>query len=184
MHFAKTELDGVVLIKPDIFQDARGIFFESYHKSKFSSAGITDVFVQSNHSRSLLHSLRGLHAQVKHPQGKLVRVITGVVFDVAVDIRLNSPTYSQWVGYELSGENHNQLYISPGFAHGLCVLSDVAEIEYKCTDFYRPDDQLSIRWDDPTINIKWPIKNPILSDQDENASKLIDIEDILNNKVY
>jgi dTDP-4-dehydrorhamnose 3,5-epimerase len=174
MKFNPTEIPAVILVEPDVFKDARGFFLESYHEEKYRAGGIQAAFVQDNHSCSVKATLRGLHAQRRHPQGKLVRVIKGEVFDVAVDIRPNSPTFKRWISATLSAENFRQLYIPPGFAHGFCVLSETAEFEYKCTDFYRRDDELAIRWDDPEIGIVWPVKNPILSDKDRGAPLLRD----------
>ena len=178
MHFAKTELDGVVLMKPDIFQDARGIFFESYHQSKFFSAGITDVFVQSNHSRSLLHSLRGLHAQVKHPQGKLVRVITGVVFDVAVDLRKESSSFGQYVGLELSADNRAMVVIPPGFAHGFQTLTDDVELIYFHTASYSPKHEGGVNALDETVGINWPLAIGDMSDRDRALPRIANVEPI------
>lgn len=172
MRFLPTKLAGVVRIEPFVHKDPRGFFFEAYHKQKFKEAGIPVEFVQSNHSQSVKRTLRGLHAQLKKPQGKLIRVLKGEIFDVAVDIRENSPTFGRWEGFTLSQHNFTQLYVPPGFAHGFCVLSDVAEVEYMCTDFYDPMDEASILWNDPDIGIRWPIKNPILSDRDRDAKRL------------
>jgi len=167
VNVTRTEVPGVLIIEPAIFHDARGFVFESYHARQYADAGIAARFVQDNHSRSGPNTLRGLHYQLLQPQGKLVRVIAGAVFDVAVDIRRGSCTFGRWVGVTLSAENRRQLYIPPGFAHGFYVVDGVAEVEYKCTDFYRPDDQRGIRWDDPTIGIAWPATHPILSDKDK-----------------
>jgi dTDP-4-dehydrorhamnose 3,5-epimerase len=161
-----TELAGVVIIEPRVFSDARGFLFESYHAERYALAGIPAAFVQDNHSSSAQGTIRGLHYQLRCPQGKLLRVIRGKVFDVAVDIRRGSPAFSCWVGVELSAENKRQLFIPAGFAHGFCVTSDVAEVEYKCTDFYAPDDQHGVLWSDPTIGIRWPARDPILSESD------------------
>jgi len=164
--FTETELPGVVLIEPRVFADARGFFMEIYHKARFAAAGIDVEFVQDNHSRSEGRVVRGLHYQLRHPQGKLVRVIVGAVFDVAVDIRRSSPTFGRWVGCMLSAENHHQLYIPPGFAHGFCTCTDVVEVVYQCTEFYEPKDERGILWNDPDIAIAWPTAEPILSDRD------------------
>jgi dTDP-4-dehydrorhamnose 3,5-epimerase len=161
-----TELRGVVIVEPRVFPDSRGFFFESYHAVRYAQAGIPAAFVQDNHSSSTKGTIRGLHFQRRHPQAKLLRVIRGAVLDVAVDIRLGSPTFSEWVGVELSEENKRQLFIPKGFAHGFCVTSDVAEVEYKCTDFYVADDQHGIVWNDPSIKIRWPVVEPVLSDRD------------------
>jgi len=161
-----TELDGVLLIEPRLFPDDRGSFFESYHAQRYAAAGLPERFVQDNHSSSVPRTIRGLHYQLSQPQGKLVRVIRGAVFDVAADIRQGSPTFGRWVSVVLSAENRLQLYIPPGFAHGFCVMDQASEVEYKCTDFYRADDQRGVRWDDPTLAITWPVTTPLLSDKD------------------
>jgi len=161
-----TELPGVVIIEPRVFPDARGFVFESYHAARYAQAGISGNFVQDNHSCSVKDTLRGLHYQLHHAQAKLLRVVRGAVFDVAVDIRRGSPTFGRWVGLELSAENRRQVFIPAGFAHGFCVTSDIAEVEYKCTDFYVPDDQRGVLWSDPTIGIPWPVRQPILSIKD------------------
>ena len=166
MRFTETELTGVVLIEPQVFGDPRGFFMETYHRAKFEEAGIREVFVQDNHSRSARGVLRGLHYQVGRPQGKLVRVVRGAVFDVAVDIRRASPTFGRWFGVELTEENRRMLYVPPGFAHGFCTLSEEADFLYKCTDLYAPDLDRGIRWDDPDLAIAWPIRDPILSQKD------------------
>ena len=167
MKITPTELEGVLLIEPRVFGDARGFFLESYNEKRYAERGLTARFVQDNHSCSEPGTLRGLHYQLLQPQGKLVRVIRGSVFDVGVDIRRGSPTFGRWVGVVLSAKNKRQLYIPPGFAHGFCVIGETGEVEYKCTDFYRADDQRGIRWDDPTLAITWPVTTPILSEQDQ-----------------
>jgi dTDP-4-dehydrorhamnose 3,5-epimerase len=172
MKVLETELPGVLLIEPDVFMDARGFFLESYHETKYAAAGIPGPFVQDNHSHSVRGTLRGLHAQRLKPQGKLVRAVTGEMFDVAVDIRVGSPSFGRWVGALLSGENFRQLYIPPGFAHGFCVLSDEVDVEYKCTDLYEPGDELTVLWKDAEIGIKWPIAAPLLSARDAAAPPL------------
>ena len=172
MNILQTSLSGVVIIEPDVFRDGRGFFLETYHREKYVEAGIPLTFVQDNYSRSGEGSLRGLHAQIQHPQGKLIRVSQGEVFDVAVDIRRGSPTFAQWVGATLSGENFKQIYIPPGFAHGFCVISESADLEYKCTELYNPSDELIISWKDSRINITWPIAAPILSKKDQVAPGL------------
>jgi dTDP-4-dehydrorhamnose 3,5-epimerase len=161
-----TELPGVVIIEPRVFNDARGFFFESYNALRYVTAGITEHFLQDNHSSSTRGTIRGLHYQLRHPQAKLLRVIRGSVLDVAVDIRRGSPTFGRWVGVELSAENKRQLFVPAGFGHGFCATSDVAEVEYKCSEIYVPDDQHGVLWNDPTIAIKWPVRDPILSDAD------------------
>ena len=152
----KAPIEGLYVIEPTVHGDSRGYFMETYNYNDMKEAGLDMVFVQDNQSKSTKGVLRGLHYQINHPQGKLVRVIKGRVFDVAVDIRKDSPTYSKWFGVELSEENKKQFYISPGFAHGFLVLSDEAEFCYKCTDFYHPNDEGGIMWNDSTIAIKWP----------------------------
>jgi len=174
MKSVPTALPGVVVIEPRVFSDPRGFFLETYNAAKYAQAGIPATFVQDNHSSSVKGTIRGLHYQFRRPQGKLLRVIRGNVFDVAVDIRRGSPTFAQWVGVELSAENKHQIFIPAGFAHGFCVTSDIAEVEYKCTDFYVPDDQHVIVWNDPTIGIQWPVQAPLLSDADRNAQPLGD----------
>ncbi|MBD2445886.1 dTDP-4-dehydrorhamnose 3,5-epimerase [Nostoc sp. FACHB-152] len=171
MKLIPTEISNVYLIEPQVFTDSRGFFFESYNQQKFiDKAGITFNFVQDNHSCSKKNVLRGLHYQIIQPQGKLVRVVVGSIFDVAVDIRKSSPTFGQWVGYELSAENKRQLWIPPGFAHGFVVLSEVAEVLYKTTDYYAPGGDRTIVWNDPDLAIDWPIKElPILSAKDSNG---------------
>lgn len=169
MNISTTEIPDVVLIEPKVFGDDRGFFFESYNARSFADkAGITHQFVQDNHSRSTKGVLRGLHYQIQQAQGKLVRAVLGSIFDVAVDIRQSSPTFGQWVGCLLSAENKHQLWVPPGFAHGFLVVSEVAEVLYKTTDFYAPKHERSIRWDDPDLNIQWPLSSkPILSTKDQ-----------------
>jgi len=174
-----TALPGVVVIQPRVFPDERGFFFESYHAERYTEAGLPTQFVQDNHSSSLPGTIRGLHYQLLRPQGKLVRVIRGLVFDVAVDIRRGSPTFGRWVGVELSADNKRQLYIPPGFAHGFCVPQEPSEVEYKCTDFYRADDQRGVRWDDATIAIPWPAREPIVSEKDLTYAFLAEDRDDL-----
>ena len=179
MRFVETELPGVVIIEPDVFRDGRGFFLETYHQGKYAAHGIPGPFVQDNHSHSVKGTLRGLHAQLLNPQGKLVRAVAGAMFDVAVDIRRGSPTFGKWCGVQLSGENFRQLYIPSGFAHGFCVLSDRVDVEYKCTDLYRRDDEITIAWNDPAIGIRWPVENPTLSPKDASAPRLSEILDRL-----
>lgn len=176
MNIVKTKLSDCVIIEPKVFGDERGFFLETFHASRYADlAGISLPFVQDNHSRSSKNVLRGLHFQKKKPQGKLVRVVRGVVYDVAVDIRKDSSTFGYWEGIILSEENKKQFWVPPGFAHGFVVLSDIADFEYKCTDYYDASDQGSILWSDPDLDIKWPISSPILSDKDKNADKLVDL---------
>lgn len=169
MKVVSTSLPGVLVIEPMVFGDERGFFLESYHARRYAAHGVPGegrAFVQDNHSRSGKGVLRGLHYQRTKPQGKLVRVTRGRVFDVAADVNPDSPTFGRWVGVELSDENHRQLWIPPGYAHGFCVLSEVADFEYKCTEFYHPQDEGGIRWDDPKLAIAWPVKAPIVSAKD------------------
>ena len=176
MNVIKTKLQDCVVIEPMVFGDDRGFFLETFQADRYAElAGITSPFVQDNHSRSARGVLRGLHFQKNKPQGKLVRVIKGKVYDVAADIRQGSLTFGQWEGIILSEENKTQLWVPPGFAHGFVVLSDIADFEYKCTDYYDPYDEGSILWNDPELNIPWPIDNPKLSEKDANAKKLADL---------
>lgn len=167
MNVIPTPLSGVVIIEPDIYHDPRGFFFETYNQRRYEEAGIRHHFVQDNLSFSKKNSLRGLHFQIKHPQAKLVQAVTGEIFDVAVDIRPQSPTFGQWTGAILSEKNRRQFLIPEGFAHGFAVLSDTTLFSYKCSDFYAPHDEGGIRYSDPAINIQWPITDPILSDKDK-----------------
>lgn len=177
MRVIATKLQDCVIIKPEVFGDDRGFFLETFQAARYAElAGIKSPFVQDNHSRSSIGVLRGLHFQRTNPQGKLVRVVKGEVYDVAVDIRPNSVTYGQWEGLILSEENKTQLWVPPGFAHGFAVLSDTADFEYKCTDYYDPSDEGSILWNDSDLDIPWPIDSPILSDKDANADKLADLQ--------
>jgi dTDP-4-dehydrorhamnose 3,5-epimerase len=172
MQFEKFSLDGLVLIKPKIFQDERGFFYETYHKEKFTQNGINFNIAQQNHSGSKKNILRGLHYQIKNSQGKLVRVLKGEIFDVAVDLRKLSPTFGKWEGIVLSDENRHQLWVPPGFAHGFYVISDWAEVEYCTTDFYAPEYERTIVWNDPDLDIRWPIRDgmkPILSEKDNQG---------------
>jgi dTDP-4-dehydrorhamnose 3,5-epimerase len=177
MKFVHTDLEGVVRIEPTVHSDERGYFMETWQARRFRDAGIDTEFVQDNCSQSSKNTLRGLHYQIQRPQGKLLRVVAGEVFDVAVDIRRSSPNFGKWVCEILSAENKHQLWVPPGFAHGFMVLSETAEIEYKCTDYYAPEFERSIRWDDPDINIKWPLtsdEQPVLSSKDAVAKLLED----------
>ena len=179
MKFLPTELSEVFIIEPKVFRDSRGCFFETYHVQKFQAEGISLSFVQDNCSLSGGGVLRGLHAQMTRPQGKLVRPLKGEIFDVAVDIRKGSPTFCSWVGVSLKAENFTQIYIPPGFAHGFCVLTDTAEVEYKCTDVYVPGDEMTIRWNDSTIGVKWPLESPILSPKDAAGKTVEELWDQL-----
>ncbi len=165
----KTPLQGVLVITPKVFRDSRGFFFETYHEARYREAGVDIHFVQDNLSSSAKNTLRGLHAQVKQPQAKLVRCIEGEIYDVVVDIRKGSPTLGQSFGDLLSADNAKQIFVPEGFVHGFCVMSERAQIEYKCSDFYAPDDQLTVLWNDPELGIDWPIQEPILSDKDRTA---------------
>lgn len=166
MNVRRTDLPGVLVIEPRVFADGRGFFFESYHAQRYAEAGLPARFVQDNHSRSVPGTVRGLHYQLRRPQAKLVRVLRGAIYDVAVDIRRGSPTFGRWVAVELSAENKRQLFIPAGFAHAFCVPDVESEVEYKCTDYYDPDDQHGIRWDDASLAIPWPVAAPVLSDKD------------------
>ncbi len=179
MEYCFLKLPGLALLKPDVFIDQRGFFMETWRDDEFRKNVIDIGFVQDNHSKSNQGILRGLHYQVKHPQGKLVRVISGEVFDVAVDLRRNSPTFGQWEGVVLSEINRHVLWIPPGFAHGFYVLSREAEFVYKCTDYYAPRYERTVKWNDPTIGIDWPIipdTTPILSSKDEKGALFPDAE--------
>jgi dTDP-4-dehydrorhamnose 3,5-epimerase len=177
MKRIETSLPGVCLIEPSVFEDERGFFFQSYHEIEFSELGIRDRFVQDNHARSVRHTLRGLHYQVKDPQAKLCRVVQGEVLDVVVDIRRGSPHFGKWESSRLSAENKRQMYVPPGFAHGYLVLSETAEFLYKCSDFYRPECERGVAWNDQDIGISWGIQTPILSAKDRKnpALALIDL---------
>ncbi len=165
-------LPGVLLLEPRIFNDHRGHFFESYHQERYHAHGVPESFVQDNISHSKHGVLRGLHYQLGSPQGKLVMAVEGEVFDVAVDIRKGSPTFGQWAGTVLSSDNCRQIFIPEGFAHGFCVLSETATVFYKCTTYYAPAEERTIRWDDPALGITWPLTNPILSGKDRDAPTL------------
>ena len=170
MELLNTSLPGVLLLQPKLFGDHRGFFMETFRKQVFEQAGIHDEFVQDNHSKSRRGILRGLHYQIKQPQGKLVRVVVGEVYDVAVDMRRSSPSFGLWVGVVLSAENKHALWVPPGFAHGFYVMSAEAEVTYKTTTYYAPEHERSLLWNDPLLNISWPEKtNVVLSDKDKNA---------------
>ncbi|HBH52656.1 MAG TPA: dTDP-4-dehydrorhamnose 3,5-epimerase [Planctomycetaceae bacterium] len=170
MKFLPTPLAGCVIVEPQLFPDERGHFFETYHRAKFHAAGITVDFVQDNQSRSLRNVVRGLHYQLTQPQAKLVRVVLGEVFDVAVDLRRGSATRGQWFGVRLSATSGNQLYLPAGFAHGFCALSEYADVQYKCSELYAPRDERTIRWNDPDLNISWPLSGEaIVSARDQSA---------------
>ena len=172
MKIITTSIAGILIIEPKTFQDKRGFFMETYNRNRYNVSGINATFVQDNLSRSLKNTLRGLHFQIKHPQAKLIQVISGEIFDVAVDLRPGSATFGKWTGIHLSDENRRQVFIPEGFAHGFCVLSEFALFYYKCSDFYAPDDEGGIIWSDPDIGIEWPIINPIISEKDKQYHKL------------
>ncbi len=172
MKVVATDLAGVVVIEPAVFRDPRGFFVETYHAERYRAAGIDADFVQDNHSCSARGTLRGLHAQERFPQAKLVRVIEGEIWDVAVDIRLGSPTFGRHVAVTLSADDQRQIFVPVGFAHGFCVLSERAQVEYKCTDYYHPEDELRVLWNDPELAIPWPVATPALSDKDRAAEPL------------
>jgi dTDP-4-dehydrorhamnose 3,5-epimerase len=171
----ETPLPGVLELRPKVFSDARGFFMETYHRNQFAELGIPDVFVQDNHSRSTKGTLRGLHYQTQHSQAKLCRVVEGEALDVAVDIRAGSPHFGSWTSVRLSANDHNQIFIPAGFAHGFLALTDTVQFLYKCSDFYTPGDEHGILWNDPDINISWGVTSPLVSDKDAKNSKLADI---------
>jgi dTDP-4-dehydrorhamnose 3,5-epimerase len=174
-----TDLPGVIVLEPRVFRDPRGFFLETFNAERYAAAGIKGPFVQDNHSRSERGTLRGLHAQAQFPQAKLLRVIEGQIWDVAVDIRLGSPTFGRHVGVTLSADDQRQVFVPKGFAHGFCVLSDHAQVEYKCTDYYHPEDEIRLLWSDPELGIPWPITGPVLSDKDLAALPLHALRDRL-----
>ena len=180
MKAIPTAIADVLILEPSVFGDSRGFFLESFNRKSFGAITGLDVdFVQDNHSRSARGILRGLHYQIRRPQGKLVRVVRGAVFDVSVDLRRSSPTFGQWVGVELTEDNHRQLWVPPGFAHGFYVLSDLADFLYKTTDYYFPEHERSLSWNDSTIAISWPLEQgtePVVSEKDKNAAKLAQAE--------
>lgn len=179
MKITPTKIPEVLLVEPDIYGDTRGFFMETWHREVYAEKGLDVDFVQDNHSRSGRGVLRGLHYQLENAQGKLVRVVTGTVFDVAVDVRRGSPYFGQWVGVELSEANNAQLYVPPGFAHGFCVISESADFLYKCTDFYAPQHEYSILWNDPDIGIEWPALDHLISEKDRQGRLLKDATDVL-----
>lgn len=175
MKFTPTAISEVILIQPKLYSDERGFFMETYQVTRYSEAGIEVNFVQDNHSGSIQGTLRGMHYQIRHPQGKLVQIVTGEVYDVAVDLRRSSPTFGMWVGEKLSADNKLQLWIPPGFAHGFYVLSDWADVLYKVTEFYAPDWDRTLLWNDTALGIKWPLIDgtlPLLSEKDANGAPL------------
>ncbi len=165
MTVRETSLPGLLVVEPRVFSDARGFFLESYRADRYAEVGVAG-FVQDNRSRSRRGTLRGLHFQRRHPQGKLVEVVRGQIWDVAVDLRPGSATFGRWEGVDLDDRSHRQLWVPPGFAHGFCVLSDWADVLYRCTEVYRPDDEGGVAWDDPALAIDWPVEAPVLSEKD------------------
>ena len=172
MRVEPSTLPGVLVIEPDVHEDGRGFFLETYHADRYREHGIAGPFVQDNHSRSIGGTVRGLHLQVRRPQGKLIRVIEGEIFDVAVDVRSGSPTFGRWAAFTLSGSNGRQLYVPAGFAHGYQTVSDVSVVMYKCTNFYSPDDERAVRWDDEDLAIPWPVRDTLVSARDGAARRL------------
>lgn len=179
MKFTETEVPGVVVVEPVVHEDDRGFFLETFHRDKFAAAGLDVTFVQDNHSKSARGILRGLHSQWRRPQGKLIRVLDGEIWDVAVDVRRGSPTFAKWVGVTLSSVDRKQLWVPPGYLHGFVVMSETAEVEYKCTDVYDPGHELGVLWNDAEIGIRWPVDEPLLSAKDSEAPCLSDVSDKL-----
>jgi len=179
VRFTPTAIPEVILVEPKVFQDARGFFLETYHAGKYAEGGIDVAFVQDNHSLSQRGTLRGLHAQLRNPQGKLIRVIEGEIWDVAVDVRVGSPTFGRHVAETLSAQNFRQLWVPPGFVHGFCVLSERAQVEYKCTALYDPGDEIAVAWNDPELAVPWPVRSPLLSAKDEKAPRLAEVRERL-----
>ena len=179
MKILPTEIPAVLLIEPLVFRDPRGFFLETWQRDKYAALGIGPDFVQDNHSRSQKGTLRGLHAQRHRPQGKLVRAVQGEIWDVAVDLRIDSPTFGRHVFATLSSDNFRQLWVPPGFAHGFCVLSETAEVEYKCVGLYDRGDEIGLKWDDPALGIPWPITQPLLSEKDRQQPSLEALRRIL-----
>ena len=179
MRVTENSLPGVLLIEPVVHRDGRGFFIETYHADRYREHGIAAPFVQDNHSRSIQGTLRGLHLQVQRPQGKLIHVIEGEIFDVAVDVRRGSPAFGRWVSVDLTADNFRQVYVPPGFAHGFYVVSPIAQVEYKCTDLYDPASEIGIAWNDPALNIPWPVKEPVLSSRDARHPTLAMLADRL-----
>ena len=172
MRITETGLPGVRILEPHVFHDERGFFLETWRADWFAAAGITETFIQDNHSRSVRGTLRGLHWQWRRPQAKLVRVVTGAIFDVVVDVRRHSPTFGQWLGFEMSADRFTQLYVPIGFAHGFCVISEVADVEYKCSDIYDAEGEAGLIWNDPGVGVTWPIQHPLLSPKDARHHQL------------
>jgi dTDP-4-dehydrorhamnose 3,5-epimerase len=174
VQIRRADLPEVLIIEPKVHRDDRGFFLETYHATKYRDAGIDKAFVQDNHSRSVAGAIRGLHLQVRRPQAKLIRVIEGEIFDVAVDVRVGSPTFGRCMGVTLTADNFLQCYVPEGFAHGFCVLSREAQVEYKCTELYDPEGEIGVAWDDPAIGIAWPLDHPVLSLRDQRHPRLSD----------
>jgi dTDP-4-dehydrorhamnose 3,5-epimerase len=179
VRLVPTAIPGVLIVEPEIHTDGRGFFLETYHIDRYRQHGIPGPFVQDNHSQSVRGTLRGLHLQLQHPQGKLIRVIEGEIFDVAVDVRRGSPTFGRWIGVALTAASFKQVYIPPGFAHGFTVVSPVAQVEYKTTDFYDPAGEIGVAWNDPALGIGWPVTDPILSARDGRHPNLAEVMDKL-----
>jgi dTDP-4-dehydrorhamnose 3,5-epimerase len=179
MKLVETPLPGVLAVEPRVHQDERGFFLEVFHAGKFEAEGLALSFVQDNHSQSRRGTLRGLHLQTRAPQGKLVRCVEGEIWDVAVDVRVGSPSFGRWHGERLSAANFRQLWIPAGFAHGFCVLSDSAQVEYKCTTLYDPESDLALAWNDPELAVEWPLGEPVLSPRDAAAPRLAQVLDQL-----
>jgi dTDP-4-dehydrorhamnose 3,5-epimerase len=179
MNFISTEIEDVIIIEPNVYRDKRGFFLESYNAEKYKQGGVDADFVQDNHSQSVRGTVRGLHAQYRRPQAKLVRVSEGAVFDVAVDARKGSPSFGRWVGVELSADNFRQLYVPRGFLHGFCVLSERAQFLYKCDNYYDPDGEVTVLWNDPDVGIDWPVEDAIVSEKDSAGRKLCEVGDFL-----
>jgi dTDP-4-dehydrorhamnose 3,5-epimerase len=179
MRFTETDLPGVILVEPDVYRDGRGFFLETFHAEKYRIGGLPSTFVQDNHSSSVQNTLRGLHLQLRNPQGKLVRVVEGEIWDIAVDVRPASPTFGRWTAEVLSAGNFKQLYIPEGFAHGFCVLSERAQVSYKCTTLYDPADEVGIAYNDPALGIVWPVQSAILSERDRRNAPLVALLDRL-----
>jgi dTDP-4-dehydrorhamnose 3,5-epimerase len=175
VRVVQTALPGVVVVEPDVVHDSRGFFLETFHADRYREHGLALAFVQDNHSRSVGGTVRGLHLQTRHVQGKLIRVIEGEIYDVAVDVRRGSPSFGRWVGLTLSADNFRQCYVPPGFAHGFCVVTPFAQVEYKCTDIYDPASEIGIAWDDPALAIPWPVADPVLSDRDRRNPTLAEV---------
>ena len=179
MRVVPSAIPDVLIVEPDVHPDGRGFFLETYHADRYRQHGFAGPFVQDNHSRSLGGTLRGLHLQLRHPQGKLIRVIEGEIFDVAVDLRRGSPTFGRWVGVALTAESFKQVYIPHGFAHGFAVVSQMAQVEYKTTDIYDPVSEIGIAWNDPALGISWPVTAPLLSPRDGRHPTLASVMDRL-----